>query len=297
MNVDLNLYYTFYVVAKCQNITKAAQELYVSQPSVTQSIHSLERQIGATLFVRTKKGVTLTEEAKVLFKFIQEGITYIRNGERKFQELMALEEGTLKIGASTTVTQHVLLPYLQKFQSLYPNISISIINHLTDDLLKLLRNGSVDVLVLNLPMKEQNDLNITPFLKVHDILVVGKKDKSLATKELSFNELLDKQFIFQKQPSNTRSFLDQWLLNEGISLSPKYEVVSFNLVKEMTKIGMGIGYVTKEFVREELEKKELFELKTKPVISSRMIGMVTLKSTLPSFAARAFIKLFELDVK
>lgn len=297
MNVDLNLYYTFYVVAKCQNITKAAQELYVSQPSVTQSIHSLERQIGATLFVRTKKGVTLTEEAKVLFKFIQEGITYIRNGERKFQELMDLEEGTLKIGASTTVTQHVLLPYLKKFQSLYPNISISIINHLTDDLLKLLRNGSVDVLVLNLPMKEQNDLNITPFLKVHDILVVGKKDKSLATKELPFNELLDKQFIFQKQPSNTRSFLDQWLLNEGISLSPKYEVVSFNLVKEMTKIGMGIGYVTKEFVREELEKKELFELKTKPVISSRMIGMVTLKSTLPSFAARAFIKLIELDVK
>ena len=152
MNIDFNLYYIFYVTAKNQNITKAAEELYVSQPSVTQAIKSLEKQIGATLFIRTKKGVKLTEEASILYEFIKEGITYIKNGENKFQELMNLQEGTLKIGASTTVTENVLVPYLQKFKELYPKISISIINHLTTDLIKLLRNGSVDLLILNLPM-------------------------------------------------------------------------------------------------------------------------------------------------
>lgn len=297
MNVDLNLYYTFYVVAKCQNITKAAEELYVSQPSVTQAIHTLEKQIGATLFVRTKRGVVLTEEAKVLFKFIQEGITYIKNGEKKFQELMNLEEGTLKIGASTTVTQHVLLPYLQEFQSKYPNVAISITNHLTADLIKLLRNGSVDLLVLNLPMKEQSDLEIKPFLTVHDILAVGEKYVELTTKKHDFSELLGKNFIFQKLPSNTRSFLNHWLLSEKIKVEPKFEVVSFNLVKDMTKIGMGIGYVTREFVKDELSKKELYELAVHPAIPARKIGIVTLNKSVPSFAARAFIELIESNKK
>ncbi len=296
MNGDLNLYYTFYVVAKYQNITKASQELYVSQPSVTQAIHTLEKQIGATLFIRTKKGVVLTEEAKVLFKFVQEGITYIKNGEKKFQELMNLEEGTLKIGASTTVTQHVLLPYLKEFQNKYPNISISITNHLTTDLIKLLRNGSVDLLILNLPMKGQSDLEIKPFLTVHDILVVGDKYKELTTEKHIFSELLDKEFIFQKLPSNTRSFLNQWLVSEKIEIEPKFEVVSFNLVKDMTKIGMGIGYVTREFVADELFKKELYELEVSPSIPAREIGIVTLNKNIPSFAARAFIELIECSL-
>lgn len=298
MNIDLNLYYVFYIVAKYGNITRAAEELFVSQPSVTQSIKSLENQIGATLFIRTKKGVNLTEEAKVLFKFVEEGIHYIENGEKKFQELMELEEGTLKIGASTTVTEHVLLPYLQEFQKRYPKIAISITNHLTSDLVRLLRNGTVDILALNLPTKEAPDLDITPFLEVHDIFAVGKDKKELVKTEKNFQDLTTEEFIFQKRPSNTRAFLDSWLEKEQLGISPKFEVVSFNLVKDMTKIGMGIGYLTKEFVREELSKGELFELKTSPKVPSREIGIVTLKNIYPSFAARAFIDLIlEKDKK
>ena len=158
MNLDLNLYRIFYVVAKKGNITKAAEELFISQPAVTQAIHSLENQIGATLFIRAKKGVTLTEEAKVLFQFVESGLNYIQNGENKFRELMNVESGTLKIGASTTVTQHVLLKYLDIFREKYPNVNISIINDLTSDLVKLLREGSVDLLILNLPTKDFKDI-------------------------------------------------------------------------------------------------------------------------------------------
>lgn len=289
MNIDFNLYFIFYTVAKYGNITKAAEELFVSQPSVTQSIKALESQIGATLFIRTKKGVTLTEEARVLYKFVEEGINYIQNGEKKFQELMNLQEGTLKIGASTTVTQHVLLPYIQKFKNLYPNISISITNHLTSDLVNLLRNGTVDILALNLPTKDAPDLTITPFLEVHDIFAVGRDQKEVSLKEQIFSDLKKYDFIFQKKPSNTRGFLDAWLNEEKIDIDPKFEVVSFNLVKDMTKISMGIGYLTKEFVEEDLSKGNLFELRTKPQIPSREIGLVTLRNNYPSFAARAFM--------
>ncbi len=291
MNIDLNLYLLFHTVAKLGSITKAAEELYVSQPAITQNIKTLEHQLGATLFIRTKKGVTLTEEAKVLYNYIDEGITYIKNGEAKFQELMNLQDGTLKIGASTTVTQHVLLPYLEKFTTLYPNINVSITNHLTSDLIKLLRNGTVDLLILNLPTTEHGDLEIIPFMEVHDILAVGEKLKSLSLKEQQLKDLQKKDFIFQKSPSNTREFLNNFLTKEKIEIIPKYDVVSFNLVKDMTTIGLGIGYLTKEFIDSEIQSKKLFPLNINPTIPSRKIGLVTLKKNIPSFASRSFINI------
>ncbi|MCM1052546.1 MAG: LysR family transcriptional regulator [Ruminococcus sp.] len=291
MNIDLNLYYTFYIVAKYQNITKAAEELYISQPAVTQSIKTLESNIGATLFIRTKKGVTLTEEAKVLYTYIEEGITYIKNGENKFKDLMFLQDGTLKIGASTTVTEHILLPYLKEYTTTYPNINISITNHLTEDLIKLLRNGTVDLLILNLPTTNHPDLKIIPFKEVHDIIAVGPKYKSLIKKDHNIQDLLTKDFIFQKLPSNTRKFLNEYLSANNINITPKYDVVSFSLVKNLTKIGLGLGYLTKEFIKTEIKNNELFPLKVKPEIPSREIGIVTLKKSIPSFATRSFIDL------
>lgn len=290
MNIDLNLYRIFYVVAKRGNITKAAEELYISQPAVTQAIHSLENQIGATLFIRAKKGVTLTEEAKVLFQFVESGLNYIKNGENKFKELMNIESGTLKIGASTTVTQHVLLKYLDLFQDRFPNVSISITNDLTQNLVKLLREGSVDLLILNLPTKESKDIEIVPFLEVHDTFMVGKRKKELTNKKINLNNVKE-DFIFQKSPSNTRKFLDSWLTDNIIEINPKYDVVSFNLVKDMTKMGLGIGYITKEFAAKEIENNELFELDINPKVPSRHIGIATLKDMIPSFAAREFINI------
>ena len=288
MNIDLNLYRIFYVVAKKGNITKAAEELYISQPAVTQAIHSLESQIGAPLFIRAKKGVTLTEEAKVLFQFVESGLNYINNGENKFKELMNVESGTLKIGASTTVTQHVLLEYLDTFQDKYPNVSISITNNLTQELVKLLREGTVDLLIVNLPMREYKDIEITPFIEVHDTFMVGKRKKELVNKKIILNEIED-DFIFQKAPSNTRNFLNKWLDENNIEINPKYDVVSFNLVKDMTKMGLGIGYITREFAKKELESGELFELNYNPLLPSRQIGIATLKNMIPSFATRSFI--------
>lgn len=290
INIDLNLYKIFYVVAKRGNITKAAEELFISQPAVTQAIHSLENQIGAPLFIRAKKGVTLTEEAKVLFQFVESGLNYIKNGENKFKELMNIESGTLKIGASTTITQHVLLKYLDFFRNKYPNINISITNDLTLNLVKLLREGSVDLLILNLPTKEYKDIDVVPFLEVHDTFMVGKRKKDLINSTLDLKNI-NNEFIFQKYPSNTRTFLNNYLNDNNINITPRYEVVSFSLVKDMTKMGLGIGYITKEFAEEEIQSGELFELNYKNKVPPRQIGLATLNNIIPSFAAKEFINI------
>lgn len=121
-----------------------------------------------TLLYRTPKGVCLTENGKIFFEFIKNGVESFMNGEHKLTALNNLETGILRIGASTTVTKYYLLPYIEKFHKAYPKINISITNHLTNTMLSLLKKGSLDFLIVNLPMKLSDSLNVIPCAKLHD---------------------------------------------------------------------------------------------------------------------------------
>lgn len=120
------------------------------------------------LLYRTPKGVYLTENGKIFFEFIKNGVESFMNGEHKLTALNNLETGSLRIGASTTVTKYYLLSYIEKFHKSYPKINISITNHLTNTMISLLKKGSLDFLIVNLPMKLDNSLNVFPCAELHD---------------------------------------------------------------------------------------------------------------------------------
>lgn len=264
MNIDFELYRIFYVVAKNGNITKASKELNISQPAISKSIKNLEEQLGGQLFFRTKRGVILTDEGKEFYKYISQAIEYIYNAENKFSDLVNLETGCIKIGISTTLTKEFLLPYLEKFHSLYPKIDIQIVTSYTDDLMTKLKNGLIDILILNLNNKNYgNDIEIIKCRKIQDCFVVGEKFKSLASQELSFNELNNYPLLLQAKGSSTREFLDDVAKANNITLKPNIELASYSLVSEFVKIGFGIGYVTRDYVKSAIKNKELFELNLK----------------------------------
>lgn len=292
MNIDFELYRIFYVVANNQNITKASQELMISQPAVTKSIKNLEEQLGGTLFVRTQKGVTLTPEGKELYKYIKQAIEFINNGEHQFSSLKNLDIGSIRIGVSTTLTKTFLLPYLEKFHQLYPKIDIQIFTHLTSDLVEMMRNGSIDIIILNLPFNDtKNELNIIPCKEVQDCFIVSKHYKFLTQKKIPLAELNNYPLILQAPKSNTRIFLDNFCLNHNVILKPNINIASYSLVVEFTKIGFGIGYATKNYIKKELDNKELFELKTIPSIPKRKIGIAYSKHTIPNFSTKKLIEI------
>ena len=183
MNINFELYRVFCVVAECKNITRAAEQLHISQPAISKSIKSLEEQLGGTLFVRTKRGVFLTEEGKEFYHYLKQAMEYIHNAEHKFNDLIHLETGSIRIGISTTLTKQLLLPILEKFHDQYPNINIEITTDPSFELCKKLRNGLLDLTIFNLPVSNADDIEITPIFTVHDVFVVGKKYQSLATKK------------------------------------------------------------------------------------------------------------------
>lgn len=292
MNINFELYRIFYVVANNGNITKASEELNISQPAVSKSIKNLEDQLGGTLFVRTKRGVILTEEGKEFYEYIRHAMEYINNAENKFTDLINLETGCIKIGISTTLTREFLLPYLEQFHELYPNIDIQIMTYLTSDLIPKLRNGLIDLIILNLNgYNYGDDIEMTKCRKINDCFVVSNKYIDLVNKELSLKDLNNYPLVLQAKGSNTREFLDNFAREHGVILKPNIELASYSLEVEFTRIGFGIGYATKEYIKDYLKNKQLYELKLKEKIPSRYIGIATSKNHVPSFSTKKLIEI------
>lgn len=290
MNINFELYKVFYEVAIAKSISKGAQNLMISQPAVTQSIQTLESELGGKLFIRTPKGVILTNEGEELFNYIKDGMTYFINGTNKFMSLKSLDSGVLNIGSTTTISENYLMPYLKKFHELYPNININITNNLTDNLLKDLRNGNLDVVVIAIPQYDIKDLNINYLTDLHDIFVGSSNYKN--NKYNSIKELLKENILLQKKPSVTRTNFDNYLKEKQLACNSKMEVVSHNLLTNLVEANFGIGLVTKEFVKNKLNKS-LFEIKIPDSIPNRKLGFATKKDTYPSFTTKKFIELLK----
>ncbi len=288
MNIDYELYRIFYIVAKNGNITRASKELLISEPAVSKSIKNLEGYLGAPLFTRTKKGVNLTTEGITLYEYISKGIEYFKSGEAKFNELINLESGTIRIGINTTLTKEFLMPYLETFHKLYPNINIEIRTNLTSELKSMLKDGLIDMHILNLTNEEtKNDFNIIKCKTITDCFVSNKPIKE----KISIKELNNYPLILQDKNSNTRKFLDDFANKYEITLKPKIEIGSYYLVSEFSRIGLGIGYVTKNYIKNNLDKKELFIVPIKEKIPSREIGILLNKNTTPNFSTKELIKI------
>jgi len=293
MNINFELYKVFYEVANSKSISKGAQNLMISQPAVTQSIQTLENELGGKLFIRTPKGVILTNEGEELYKYIKEGMTYFINGTNKFMALKNLNNGILNIGSTSTISENYLMPYLKKFHNIYPNIFINITNDLTDNLLKDLRNGNLDIVIMAIPKYNIKDLKIEIISELSDIFVGSEKYKDKEYKNLE--ELFKEDILLQKNPSVTRNNFDNFIKENNIICNPKMEVVSHNLLTKLVEGDFGIGLVTKEYIKDKLDKN-LYEIKIKENIPKRQLGYAIKNDIYPSFTTQKFIELLEKNL-
>ena len=155
-----------------------------------------------------------------------------------------------------------------------------------------LRNGLIDIVIFNINDKEYgNEIEIIKCRKITDCFVVNNKYKDLINKELSLSDLNNYPLILQAKGSNTRWFLDKLGQDNNIIFKPHIELTSYSLVSCFAKIGLGIGYVTKDYIKNELDNKELYELKIKEKIPSRYIGIALSKNHIPNFSTKKLIEI------
>lgn len=135
---NLEYYRVFYTVAKTGSISKAAAELFVTQPAVSQVLSKLEDELNCTLFIRTSKGIKLTSDGQMLLGYVQPAVNSLLKAEAVFAKLRNLDAGEVRIGASDTLCMYYLSEYLSRFQAKYPEITIKVINRTSTEIVNLL---------------------------------------------------------------------------------------------------------------------------------------------------------------
>lgn len=286
MNVDLELYRVFYVVAKNKHMTKASEELHISQPAISQSIKKLEEQLGGILFLRSNKGMQLTEEGKMFYEYVKGALTLINNAENEFTSFKNLSKGEIKIGCSTTLTKLILIDVLKKFHKEYPNININITNDLTSNLIKKLKIGKLDFVIFNESNVKENSLYLEKIKELKQGFIYNSdfyKDNVT-----NFEDLNNLPLILQKGESNSRKLLDHIALKNNVKLIPKMEVVSQELITEFTNIGLGVGFAIIDLAKRNY--KNLKELKINKKIPNINIYLATNNSLSLTFASKKFIE-------
>ena len=286
MNVDLELYRVFYTVAKHKHMTKASEELHISQPAISQSIKKLEDQLGGTLFLRSNKGMDLTSEGKMFYEYVKGALELINNAENEFTSFKDLSKGEVKIGCSTALTKLVLINALKDFHLDYPNININITNDLTSNLINDLKLGKLDFVIFNESNIRETNLNLEKIKELKQGFIYNPEfyDDNVNT----FEDLNNVPLILQKEESNSRKLLDYIALQNNVKLVPKMEVVSQELITEFTNIGLGIGFAIIDLAKRNF--KILKELNINKKIPNINIYLATNKSVSLTFASKTFIK-------
>lgn len=288
MSADLELYRIFDAVVRMGSFSKAAETLFISQPAVSQSVANLEKQLNTILFVREARGVKPTAEGQMLFEYINTGLSLIKSGEEKLEGLKTLSEGELKIGAGDTISQYFLLPVLEKFHKVHPNIKIKVINRTSPDTINLLKSGKIDIGFVNTPVFEKNIKTINCF-DVHDVFIASNKFWFLKDKKISKKELVKYPIIMLEKLANSRKYVDGVFRDEGVILEPEIELGAHNLLIEFCKIGYGISCVIEEFSKEAINSGEVFKVELLNPVLKREIALCHIEGVSLSFAAKSFM--------
>lgn len=294
---NLEYYKVFYYVAKYESVTKAAGELSISQPAVSQALKQLERTLGISLFYRAAKGIKLTGEGEMLYSYVEKGYEQIEMGVRKVRQMQNMELGEIRIGASDMTLQFYLLPYLEKFHEMYPEIKVIVTNAPTPETLSFLKEGKIDFGIVSSPFAEVPDTITTPVKEIRDVFVAGRKFHSLKNRTLDFHELEKLPMICLEKNTSTRKYMDEFLVENGVHVQPEFELATSDMIVQFAERNLGIGCVVQDFARPYLETGLLFELQFNKMIPKRQFCVVRSTKLPLSMAASKLLEIMELKEK
>lgn len=296
MTNNLEYYKVFYYAAKLGSLTMAAEALAISQPAVSQSLKQLESIVGAKLFVRAAKGVKLTSEGALLYSYVAKGYEQIELGEKKVAQMLNLELGEMRIGASDMTLRFFLLPYLEKFHEQYPGIKVTVTNAPTPETLYYLQEGKIDFGVVSTPFEAVPGIQAIRVKEIEDIFIAGRKFIQYKNKMLDLKDLEKLPIISLEKRTSTRSYMDGFLEKNGVVMNPEFELATSDMIVQFTLRNLGVGSIMREFAAEYLETGKLFALRFNKIIPKRHFCVVTDTGSQLSAAARNLLQIIYGDI-
>lgn len=290
MAISFDSYKIFYYVAQYQNITSAAHALFLTQPTVSHSILNLEKELGCQLFVRSKKGVTLTPEAEILYHHISKACRHIFEGEEALNRQLSMAEGLVRIGASETTLHHYLLPYLEQFKTIHPQIRLKISNTTTPTAIAALKDGMIDLAVV-VSAGSEKGLIMEHVSEFQDVFIAGAHYEHLKGQKLCIRDLTAYPLVCMERGTGTRDYMESIFLNSHCELVPDIELATTDLLTPIVAHNLGIGFVPVPFAEAALKDGTVFRLDVTDFNSKRSVCIVNNAGKPLSVAAEALVKL------
>lgn len=291
MDINFESYKVFYYVATKKSFSAAASKLYISQSAVSQAIKQLEQKLGCPLFLRNTKKVKLTHEGQALYTYVEQAFNFIKSGEKRLEDMNSLVNGEIKIGASDTICKYYLMPYFKSFNKKYPGIKIKVTNRTSPKCIELLKSGSVDFSVVNIPLHHEHaQLEFKKTKVVNDIFVAGSSYQHLIDQSVPLKALENHPLLVLEKNTITRDYFDAFLEAHGVDISPEFELGSIDVLMDMARIGLGIAFIP-DFCIGYKENTDLYKLDIKETIKERYMGVAVHKNMPLSVAAGKFLEL------
>ncbi len=295
---NLELYRVFYTVARCGSLTRAAQELFISQPAVSQAIKQLEGQLGVTLFNRTHRGMELSAAGgKLIYGRVEEALRIIDGAENELTELRATASGTIRIGATDSIFYHILADKIAMFNRKYPTVRFELLSSTSPYTVNQLKEGKCDIAFVNLPMEDGDVKFYGTIAHLTDVFVAGDRFRNLRNEPMPLRRLQELPILMIEENTVARRSLASFLDNLGVKLVPDTEVSNWDFMIKLAVKGMGVGCIPREYCRKELDSGMLFELRTSPALPARGVGIALNKTAPLSFAMKQFLAMFEEDLR
>jgi DNA-binding transcriptional LysR family regulator len=291
MDINFELYKVFYYVAYKKSFSAAAKKLFISQSAVSQAIRQLEEKLDCSLFFRNTKRVKLTHEGQALYTYVEQAFNFIKSGEKRLVDMNSLVSGEIKIGASDTICKYYLMPYFKIFNKKYPGIKIKVTNRTSAKCIELLKTGSVDFSVVNIPLtSESSQLEFRNTRAVQDVFIAGSSYDYLKNKELHLKDLEQLPLLVLEKNTITRDYFDSMLESYDVEINPDVELGSIDVLVDMARIGLGIAFVP-DFCASAGAEADIFKLHIKEAVPQRYMGVVTHKNIPLSVAASKFLEM------
>lgn len=290
--MNFNQLAIFHAVAKSGNLTRASEVLCISQPAVSKQLRGLEKSLGTALFHRLSKGVQLTEAGHLLLEYSTRLFALETEAEQALAELRELQRGRLVIGASTTIGIYLLPEVMGAFQQFHPRIELQLEIANTQKIQQELRAHKID-LALTEGVIAGVEWQADAFCN-DEIIVIAAKDHALAKRKiLTVGQLKHERILLREVGSGTRHVVECAFEEKAVALQSVMSLGNTEAIKRAVAGGMGIAFVSRLAVEDELKSGELVKLQLADWKIEREFYRLRLKGNYESRAAREFMRLLK----
>jgi DNA-binding transcriptional LysR family regulator len=292
MAQSLRQFEVFLAVARAKSFRRAADGLHLSQPSLSQHVAELERELGVKMFDRLRRTVELTEAGRVLEDHLQRLFATLDSARKAIDDLSGLQRGSLVVGASTTPGIYVVPGMLAGFRARYPGIQLSLQIANSAVIEQRVRTNEVDLGVVGGHALRQGEACVAAGLLDELVLILPPAHRWARRREVWPDPPVLERLLIREEGSATRALTERTLQQAGVRFTVAMELSHTEAIKEAVAAGLGVAFVSVYAVRHEIKAKQLAAVRLKGIGLHRHFHVIHNESRILTHSARAFVDAF-----